>query len=180
MARRLGRKAASRRGSLNGLDNVLKNLDREIQKIENGTLRGLVRAGLLIRREAQLMAPVVTGNLRASAYVATSKQKIAAGGSPKFRGKESTKRGENHNQAIQSARNELPSQGKAVVRIGFSAVYAHYIHEIPSAGQKGGMNHPKKAMQFSEVGQWKFLQKAIMLNQRKILDLIIKEAKVKK
>ena len=55
--------------NLTGLDKVLQNLNREVKAIENRTQKGLMTAGLLVKREAQLKTPVDIGNLKASAYV---------------------------------------------------------------------------------------------------------------
>lgn len=55
-----------------GLDNVLKNLNKEIMKIENRTLGGLIKAAAYIRKDMDRQVPVIpvdTGNLRASWYV---------------------------------------------------------------------------------------------------------------
>ena len=54
--------------SVQGLDEVLKNLNREIKEIEGATLSGLWDAGLQIQRVSQSRTPVDTGNLKGSAY----------------------------------------------------------------------------------------------------------------
>lgn len=51
-----------------GLDNVLKNLNDEIERIKGRTLIGLLEAGKLVRREGQILTPVDTGNLINSWY----------------------------------------------------------------------------------------------------------------
>lgn len=51
-----------------GLDTLLKNLNKEIQKIEGNTRKGLSKAGLFIKAEAQERAPVDYGVLRNSAF----------------------------------------------------------------------------------------------------------------
>lgn len=47
---------------------VLGNLNREIGNIENRSSAGLMAAGLLVQRGAQQRVPVLTGNLKGSAY----------------------------------------------------------------------------------------------------------------
>ena len=55
--------------NITGMNQVLQNLNREIKAIENRSQAGLMKAGLLVKRESQLKTPVDTGNLKASAYV---------------------------------------------------------------------------------------------------------------
>ncbi|GAG31886.1 unnamed protein product, partial [marine sediment metagenome] len=52
-----------------GLDKVLKNLNKEIQKIEGRTQAGVTEAALYIKRESQKKTPMDLGNLVNSAYV---------------------------------------------------------------------------------------------------------------
>src|SRR5690554_511816 len=47
---------------------VLTNLNREIGKITDRSYGGLLAAGLLVQRGAQKKVPVLTGNLKGSAY----------------------------------------------------------------------------------------------------------------
>jgi len=61
-------------GCLKGVDIVLKNLNTEIRKIKNRSEAGLLKAGLLVQKKAQEMAPVDTGNLKASAYTESIKR----------------------------------------------------------------------------------------------------------
>ena len=55
---------------LKGLDNVLRNLNKEIKAIEGRSLKGMLLAVALIRRDIETVSPLVpvgeTGNLRAS------------------------------------------------------------------------------------------------------------------
>lgn len=51
-----------------GLDDVLRNLNREIKSIEEGSQVGILRAGFFIEAEATKNAPLFTGNLRGSSY----------------------------------------------------------------------------------------------------------------
>jgi hypothetical protein len=51
-----------------GLDEVLRNLNREIKGLEDRTQVGLLKAGFFVEAEATKNAPLFTGNLRGSAY----------------------------------------------------------------------------------------------------------------
>jgi len=55
--------------ALNGIGTVLRNLNREIKKIKNDSLKGLILVAIAIRRGMDEHAPTIpidTGNLRAS------------------------------------------------------------------------------------------------------------------
>lgn len=54
--------------TVEGLDTVLRNLNRQIEGIEGRTTAGLLAGGLIIQGESQKNVPVEYGNLRASAY----------------------------------------------------------------------------------------------------------------
>lgn len=54
--------------SVEGLFNVLNALNREVGKVRNRRLAGLMAAGLLVQRRSQKKVPVQYGKLRASAY----------------------------------------------------------------------------------------------------------------
>lgn len=51
-----------------GLEVVLGNINREIERIESATMGGLLAGGLIVQAQAQRWTPVERGNLRASAY----------------------------------------------------------------------------------------------------------------
>jgi hypothetical protein len=58
--------------SLKGLEEVVRNLNREIKAIEGRSLKGLIRAAIIVRRDMDATPPLVpidTGNLRASWFV---------------------------------------------------------------------------------------------------------------
>lgn len=65
--------------SVEGLDEVLKNLNREVAGIEDRGMDGLMAAGLYVQGEAQKLAPVDTGNLRASAYTRKAGEAVEIG-----------------------------------------------------------------------------------------------------
>ncbi len=54
-----------------GMDEVLRNLTKEIKGIKNRSLPGLKAAGFKVQREAQKRVPVDTGNLKGSARTDT-------------------------------------------------------------------------------------------------------------
>lgn len=136
---------------MKGGDIALKNLNKEIEKIINRSAKGLTVAALRIRRTSQLKTPVDTGNLKASAYTETYKR----------------------------------PQGPAAV-IGYTAEYAPWVHEMP--GTLKGKPRPKKIGSKADRGfYWdpqgkaepKFLEKALVENQKQVLEDIKKHIKIK-
>jgi hypothetical protein len=53
---------------INGVQAVLKALDKSDNRIAVATARGLKKAGLFLQRESQKLVPVDTGNLKNSAF----------------------------------------------------------------------------------------------------------------
>jgi hypothetical protein len=58
-----------------GLDKVLANINRELQKVKRRAARGTHRAGLLLQRESAKECPKATGNLVNSRFVRTDWRK---------------------------------------------------------------------------------------------------------
>lgn len=55
-----------------GLDTVMQNLNREIRKVKDRSIAGLLAGGLIIQAAAQQRTPVDTGNLKGSAFTRRS------------------------------------------------------------------------------------------------------------
>jgi len=54
---------------IKGMDNVLRNLNKELAKVEKFSMKGLIRAVVVIRRDMDKTSPLIPideGNLRAS------------------------------------------------------------------------------------------------------------------
>lgn len=128
-----------------GFDIVMSNLNKAIMNIEGGTLKGLLLAAALIRRETERtppLTPVDTGNLRASWFVVSSqKQRIGKARvssdvhgkliqTGKFKGKKKAEMAANHTSTIQQAKAILHSRKEdIVVMMGYTANYALFVHE---------------------------------------------------
>jgi|GEM_PF-1951396 len=165
-----------------GLNKVLKNLNDEVEKIEGRTAKGLYRASIPIRREAQKNCPVITANLKSSAYVITSWSGVVFGENPSFEGENASQMKSNHQSKTNKASGSVKAHKYPVVQIGFTALYAAMVHENPRAGR----NHPKSGertksgkLKYSEVGEWKFLEKAVKNNRNDVLKIIAEEARIK-
>lgn len=114
------------RVDVGGLSDALLKLKAGVAKIQRKTDQGLIKAGLLLLREAVVRTPVEFGYLRNSAKCTWEEQ----------------------------------SQGVRVA-VSYSAYYAIFVHERPA-------NHP--------VGDWKFLERAILENSDELLRIIRQEA----
>jgi hypothetical protein len=132
--------------ALRGLNNVIRNLNREIKKIEGRSLRGLILFGILIMNDTENTSPITpvdVGNLRASRFIVGSDGNIAQGSVPSFQGKGSGELISGHKSELQISKSELKRRKMIAVRIGFSAFYAFFVHEAigrdykrPGAGAK--------------------------------------------
>ena len=174
------------RAKIKGLDEVVRNLNTEIANIKEASLRGLVEAALEIRASSQILTPVVTGNLRNSAFV-TSPKKVEYGAGADF--KDGPPGGQQHpGLAVRLASEHAASlavnmaeckANKARVHVGFSAFYAPIVHENVRAGNTGGKSPSGRTYKpgtYSTVGQYKFLQTAIQDNMNKLLGIIARFA----
>lgn len=132
-----------------GLNKVVLELNRAIEQIANRSEAGLYEGAMLIKAAAMKKTPVDTGNLRKSAYI-DRVSRIGAGQSSKF----------------------MP-----VVFIGYSAVYALYVHENVEQRWKGRkrISGTKKG-HYWDSGEPKFLEKAIIEKRKAVIDQIKRRA----
>lgn len=138
-----------------GLDTLLKNLNKEIQKIEGNTRKGLSKAGLFIKAEAQERAPVDYGVLRNSAFSQISPVT--------FKGYPVVTVGFTAKYAAWV--HEMPMTLKGKPR-------AHFGKTREGASFGGGSG---KGV-YWQGGENKFLEKAVKWNVKEILNIIKTEA----
>ena len=160
---------ARKQTRLKGVDQVLKNLNKEIMKIQGRSMKGLINAAIIIRRDMDTsppLIPVMDGNLRASWFITTGTGAKNMTGSPAFNGDKAGAMSSDHRGVVGSASGK--AAGKPLVIIGFSANYAGFVHE-----RKGVKywNRPG-----SGAG---FLENAITRNRKTIIQEIKKSAKIK-
>lgn len=125
-----------------GLDEAIESINKQIGEIENLASEGLWEAGLKILGVAQkkLRASVVTGNLRASGYVRNEND---------FTRPDPAALDAAKNEPVPSDR--IPDIG---VELGFTANYAIYVHENMTGRSP------------------KFLEQTILENQQEIVDIV--------
>lgn len=150
-----------------GLDKVLKNLNKEVDKIKNKTVDGMLEAGLLVKGDALRIVPVQFGNLKGSAYVVWGGNKKT----PKddktsvfnLEGPSGARVQAEHGDIVSSKKK---SQKDPFAVIGFTAFYALEVHENLAIARKAGK-------------QAKFLEQSLMQNKREILSIIKRRAAIK-
>ena len=157
---------------LEDVEKVINNLNKLIDEYKDKTLKGVLRAALLIRRKALELTPKDTGNLKESCFVVWKGGIIGAGKSPNFvtGGKRGATQKEvdilykNHTKALNNAQSLLGDETKIRALINYSAYYALFVHEIKKQHKNG---------------QWKFLETAIKQNQAEVLKIIAETVKSK-
>lgn len=176
---------------IKGMDIVLANLNREIVKIKRKSTKGLIESAILIRRAMDKTSPLIPvdiGNLRASWFV-ISGTKVEKGGGAAFKGKKAGQLATGHASIMSQYTSIASAIPMPVVIMGFSANYAMFVHEMVDANFTGDQSKIKrtkggKATQSTKkytrrVGAGsKFLQSALFNNQREILSIIARNAKI--
>lgn len=162
---------------VSGLADALRDLNASVNKIAFRNKKGLIKSGLFVQREAQQRVPIDTGNLKASAFTVwgPSEGKTSAS----FRGKDSSKLHSRHRKLTAKWGSAMPRGNfNPGVTVGFSAFYAWIVHEDVNASHMktvrvkvGG----KKVSQFRQIGEAKYLEKAVRMNKHKILQIIKSE-----
>ncbi len=145
-----------------GLEKVLANLDAKIREIPVKSQKGLVKAGLVLRADAQKNIPphVDFGNLLNSAFLLWREGKTD---NPDFKGPKAGQIGGDHAALLTEEKTKFkPIQLEPRIVVGFSAFYALYIHEDGITRTWTGV---------------KFLEKALLANFDLILRLVAGETK---
>lgn len=153
---------------LRGLNKVLKNLRGAIYGIKGRTATGFYEAALIVKADAVRFAPIDLSNLRGSCFV------MVTGGASdarmmSFYGDDAEKLNNSHTKAKGEmetvTRGDPKKEDKIVGVVAFSAYYAWYVHEMPAH------------YNFNQGGP-RFLARSMQKNQKRILQSIIKHAKV--
>ena len=72
--------------------------------------------------------------------------------------------------------SSLASKDNSSVKVGFTAEYAAYVHEMPMINKGKSRQGTGKKGSYWDGGENKFLEKAVKLNIKEILGIIQKEA----
>jgi len=158
--------------NIQGVDVLMANLNKEIQLIKGRSLKGLIKAAIIIRRDMDHtppLIPVLTGNLRASWFVVSAKKLETA--TPSFAGKEAGEVQNDYNDAVNESKAMLASNPNDLfIVIGFGANYSAAVHEMYGKGD----------VEWSRPNSGpKFFESAVKRNSGKILKIIADNAKIK-
>lgn len=152
---------------IEGMDRVMKSLNKEIKGIVGKTRGGLLAAGFIIEKEAAKRAPKDTANLVASRYT------MGAGRPFKYT---------DHSKLDRSQKHIMPAsmpEWQNSVQIGFTAAYALFVHENREQKLKG---QPRTSGSgkgtYWETGEPGFLTNALREKQNEVVRQIIVRAKV--
>jgi len=155
------------------VENIIRNLNRQVIRMEDRSLQSLISAAALVRRSADSQSPKIPvdlGNLRKSWFTVTSNQKVIAGKSPNFTGKQTAKLSASHAAAIRHNMGVLKRTKGPAVRFGFSAFYSTIVHEMP-----------EEDTNWSRKGSGpKYLEASLRRNKDEIMKIIQKGVKITK
>ncbi len=149
---------------VSGLDEIIKNLNREVKKIEGNVQKGLTLAGLVVKGESMKNTPVDVGNLRASHYLVSGDgtRNEEANLRPDRSG--NSRVADEHSGHVQEALANARSKNRPFVEIGLTAFYAEFVHEDLEARHT--------------TGGAKYLERAFHENKKRFLDTVRRMAKV--
>jgi len=160
--------------AVQGLDNVLRNLNNEIAKIKGASVRGLLEAAIHIRQDMAHTPPLVPvdyRNLEASWFITSGT--VTQGNSPNFKGDDAAAASHDHSKLIGESSAKAKASIHPLVIMGFSASYAAAVHERMTSSSG-------KAINWSRPGSGpKFFESALTRNRGKILKIIARHAKIK-
>lgn len=150
-------------GSFRGINTVMRNLNREINRLGVATQAGITTAALHVKGEVLEETPRDEGNLRNSCFVISGDGSADIGGD--FKGDNAAKVSKSHNVAIGNSGSRVSAEKMPVAEIGFGAYYAPYVHEIDK-------NYT--------VGGWKFLERVLLNERSAILRIIADRARIRR
>ena len=159
---------------LKGLEEVNRNLNKELEAITARSMKGLIMAAAFIRNETEKtppLTPVDLGNLRASWFVVTASQVAAGSGSHQFKGPKAGELSSSHASTVTESQGIVVSQStasKKFLMMGYGVNYSGYVHEMIGANFKRPNAGPK------------WLESAIKRNTGKIVQIVKDNAQIKK
>ena len=174
-----GTPGASGGVTLEGLNTVMANLNKEIELIKNASMRGLVLAAHHIREKTNEegkgcdLTPVEKGNLNSSFFIATPNSAPPVKGSKKFSSDKVGQRvSSEHAGVVAQAKGEVATMSNAnkkFLMLGYSAFYSAVVHEFIDSG-----------IHWTRTGSnAKWFQKTIYSEKNKIVQIIANESKIK-
>lgn len=139
----MARQYSNRKSGIIGLDQLNKNLNKELEKNKLQSLNGFTRIGILLKREVMTVSPTVpldTGNLRGSWFT--------------------------------EFMTDIVTRNTGM-RFGFSANYARYVHEMMDdtfgAADEGiNWNEPGSGPKFLEAAMKRNQDRMLLIMKEEI------------
>ena len=171
------------------LNIVMANINKELEKVENATMKGLINAAIFIRNETEKTSPTTPldlGNLRSSWFITTASQRESndqwnkgfrneKGVKGSYKGKGLTKTASTmateHANVVANAKGLLGGMNtktKKFLMMGYSANYAGYVHEFVNAEFK----------KRTPAAGYKWFQNHVNSNTKRIFDIVAETSKV--
>lgn len=180
------------KNGLIGIDEVMRKLNKEVDKIKERTLKGLILAAIEIRRSMEDTSPKIPvdlGNLRASWFVVTGTGE-GNESKPSFKGKQASELAGDHSMVLGESKSFCKEFDIPFLVMGFTANYAIFVHENVGANFKGNVGKIKytkggkitastKKYTRREGAGAKFFESALNRNHKRIVEIIKLNAKIK-
>jgi hypothetical protein len=150
---------------LQGYDQVMRNLNKEIGKIRKHTKAGLWEAGLVIKGNSVKRTPIDMGNLRSSCFVmVTDWQPDTQNGN--FSGDDASRMANDHSRSKSEMKQVVEGANYSYSAVvAYSAHYAYWVHEMGEAN-------------WSAPGvESQFLIKAVQETKPRVLRTLAKHAR---
>lgn len=166
---------------LKGIDEVMKNLNKAINEIEGNTMKGIIECTIVVMRDMEKTAPKIPvdlGNLRASRFTTTAKSNVM--GRASFTGEDAGKMTSDHNAVLSETKGMAAAKKIPIAFLGFSANYAMWVHEMVDANFARPKNIGGKMTARRPGAGAKFFEMALLRNKDKMLQILAKNAKIKK
>jgi hypothetical protein len=149
---------------LKGIDNVMRNINKEFSKMKTKGTTGMIKAAIVIRRDMDKTPPLIPvdlGNLRFSWFITTGRPVVPGGN---FKGEPANKMSGDHSKVVTDASARAKAVPFPALIMGLSANYALAIHEKQADFKRPGSGR-------------KFFESALKRNQNTMLQLIANEIK---
>lgn len=160
----------AKKAGLTGVENVMRNLNREIKKLRGRSMAGLIKGAIIIVRDMDKTPPLIPvdlGNLRASRFIvsALGNKGVSTSG---FKGKDKGEMKAQHSSVTSKLQTKVSGSPEPLVAFGLSANYAAAVEE----------NKDPKVWNREGSGR-AFMQSSIKRNQGKVLLEIAKTSEIK-
>jgi hypothetical protein len=168
---------------MKGLDQILKNLNKQIRSIDGDIYKGLILGMMRVKADSMSNTPVDTGNLKGSHYLVFGNGNVEQATSFNTSDKSGAKVASQHAGHVSDSLSNAKAKKAPFAEVGCTAFYAEIVHEDLEASHVKELYTKPKSFRgpvqpsFGNIGGAKFMEKAIRKNEGMILSLIKRFAK---